>query len=72
MKVQFLLEDGDLLAVFPENKKGKWVDVYSQNGEHATADYRYLKDLKQATREQFQPLLEILQIRYPRTQFEIS
>ena len=66
MKVQFKIEDGQLLAVFPGMVKDNgFVACYSEMGEQAWACPKYVKSLAEASRKEYEPLLAILRIKFP-------
>jgi len=71
-KVKFLREaNGQILAVFPLQKEYGTAGIrtseevllacYSHVGQHSVTSRQYAKDLKPATRREFEPLLEELQ-----------
>jgi hypothetical protein len=63
-KVQFLREaNGQILAVFPATAWDGFsnIDCYSRVGQHSSCAVNYWKNLKPATRLEFEPLLEELE-----------
>jgi len=64
-KVKFLFNERekDLYAFFPEEDfdvEGKYKMSYSHIGQHTACDPKYTKQSRQATKEEYTPLLEEL------------
>lgn len=66
-KVRFLVEAGEeggggpcVLAVFPETESPGVVECYASLGQHAVAHPDYVRTLKPAAKEQYEPLAKEL------------
>jgi len=66
-KVRFLIETDEeggvspyVLAVFPETESPGVVDCYAHMGQHGVAHPDYVRTLKPATKEQYEPLVREL------------
>jgi hypothetical protein len=63
MKVQFYIEQetGQPMAYFPDQiHNGKLRVCYAHIGQHSSCDPEYLKECKEATPQEYGPLLEEL------------
>ena len=66
-KVRFLVEAGEegcagpcVLAVFPETESPGVVECYAPLGQHGVAHPDYVRTLKPAAKEQYEPLAKEL------------
>lgn len=65
-KVRFLVEASEegggpcVLAVFPETESPGVVECYASLGQHAVAHPDYVRTLKPAAKEQYEPLAKEL------------
>lgn len=56
MKINYYKEDGHILAVFPDTKRGQVMECYTHEDQHSHCTQGYLNDLDKATKTEAKEL----------------